>query len=100
MQVFLTPFASARLLASDKSREPDLECPVCGVFNTSIVVDPARATLNDVVEDVVKLKLGFVDKDFVVNNDVGILYDADETENLRKTLSELGRNLGRYRLPI
>ncbi|KAM4059143.1 thiF family protein [Hirsutella rhossiliensis] len=95
-EVFLTPFASARLLASDRSREPNLECPVCGVFNTSIVVDPARATLNDVVEDIVKLKLGFGDKEFVVNNDIGILCDADETENLPKTLSELGIHEGSF----
>ncbi|EQL04158.1 Molybdenum cofactor biosynthesis, MoeB [Ophiocordyceps sinensis CO18] len=95
-EVFLTPFASARLLAPDRSREPNPECPVCGVFNTSIVVDPARATLNDVVEDIVKLKLGFGDKEFVVNNDVGILCDADETENLPKKLSELGIRGGSF----
>ena len=54
-------------------------------------MDLSRATLNDLVEDFVKLELGYGDKDFVVNNDVGILYDADETENLPKKLSELGR---------
>lgn len=86
----MTPFASARLLAPDRSREPNPQCPVCSVFNATIVVDLARATLNDVVDGIVKAKLCFGGKDFVVNNDVGILYDADETDNLPKKLSELG----------
>ena len=43
------------------------------------------------VEDFVKSELGYGDKEFVVNNDVGILYDVDETENLSKKLSDLGR---------
>lgn len=87
----MTPFAPARLLAPDKSRGPNPECPVCGVFNTSITVDLSRATLNDVVEDIVKDKLGFGEREFVVNNEVGILYDVDETDNLSKKLSELGK---------
>lgn len=92
IQVFLTPFASARLLAPDRSREPNPDCPVCSVYNTSVVVDLSRATLNDLVEDFIKAKLGFEDKEFVVNNDVGILYDFDETDNLPKKLSDLGEN--------
>ncbi|KAL3960268.1 hypothetical protein ACCO45_005385 [Purpureocillium lilacinum] len=91
-EVFLTPFAAARLLAPDKSRNPNPSCPVCGVFNTGITVDFKRATLNDVVEDIVKDRLGFGEREFVVSNEVGILYDADETENLPKKLSELGVN--------
>ncbi|KAJ6441848.1 ubiquitin-activating enzyme E1-like protein [Purpureocillium lavendulum] len=89
-EVFLTPFAAARLLAPDKSREPNPDCPVCGVFNTSISADLERATLNDLVDIIIKDKFGFGDKEFVVSNEVGILYDADETDNLPKKLSELG----------
>lgn len=95
-EVFLTPFAPARLLAPDRSREPNPECPVCGVYYTGISVDLSRATLNDVVQDVVRDKLGFGEKDFVVNNEVGILYDADETDNLSKKLSDLGVNGGSF----
>lgn len=87
----MTPFAPARLLAPDKSRTPNPDCPVCGVYNTSITVDLSRATLNDVVEHFVKGQLGFEDKEFVVNNEVGILYDPDETENLPKKLTDLGK---------
>lgn len=89
-EVFLTPFAPARLLASDRSREPNPDCPVCGVFQTRALVDLSRATLNDLVEDFVKLDLGYGDKEFSVRNDVGILYDPDETDNLEKKLSDLG----------
>lgn len=46
--------------------------------------------MNDIVEEIVKKQLGFDEKEFVVNNDVGIMYDADETENLPKKLSNLG----------
>ena len=36
-------------------------------------------------------QLGYGEKDLVVNNDIGILYDVDETENLPKKLTELGK---------
>jgi ubiquitin-like 1-activating enzyme E1 B len=90
-EVFLTPFASARLLAPDTSRQPNPSCPVCSVYYTTITADLSRATLEDLVDDFIRKQLGFGEKDLVVNNDVGILYDADETENLPKKLTELGK---------
>ncbi|KAF4584378.1 Ubiquitin-activating enzyme E1-like protein [Ophiocordyceps camponoti-floridani] len=93
-EIFLTPFAPARLLAPNPSRKPKPDCPVCGVFNASIMVDLGRATLSNVVQDVVRGELGFGDKEFSVSNDVGILYDVDETDNLSKKLSELGVDNG------
>jgi ubiquitin-like 1-activating enzyme E1 B len=89
-EVFLTPFAPARLLASDKSREPNPDCPVCSVFQTRAYVDLSRATLNDLVESFLKLELGYGEKEISISNEVGILYDPDETDNLGKKLSELG----------
>lgn len=77
-------------MAADQSREPNPECVVCGVFNTGISVDMSRATLGDVVEGIIKDKLGYENREFAVNNEVGVLYDADETENLSKRLAELG----------
>ncbi|KAG9257733.1 uncharacterized protein F5Z01DRAFT_646892 [Emericellopsis atlantica] len=88
-EVFLTPFAYGRLLAPDRSREPNPACPVCGVFNATIVVDPSRTTLADVVEGFLRKHLGFGEKEFVLNNDVGVLYDPDEVDNLPKKLEEL-----------
>ncbi|KAG6302307.1 hypothetical protein E4U09_003192 [Claviceps aff. purpurea] len=95
-EVFLTPFGAARLLAPDTSRLPNPDCPVCGVANVSVTVDLSRATLNDVVEDIVKEYLGFGDREFVLSNAVGIMYDYDETENLPKKLSSLGIKGGSF----
>ncbi|KAK5631337.1 hypothetical protein RRF57_007051 [Xylaria bambusicola] len=91
-EVFLTPFAGQRLLAPDRPRAPNPDCPICGNYQTSVSVDLSRATLGDLVEDFVKLQLGFGDRDFAVNSEAGLLYDPDETDNLEKLLSELGIN--------
>lgn len=93
-EVFLTPFASARLLAPDRSRDPNPECPVCSVYNTSVNVDLSRATLQDLVDDFIKPKLSFEGKEFIVNNDVGTLVECfpdGDDENLPKKLSDLGK---------
>lgn len=95
-EVFLTPFAPARLLAPDRSRLPSPECPVCGVFNASVIVDLSRATLSDIVEGYLKEQLGLGDREFAVSNDVGIIYDFDETDNLPKKLTELGIRNGSF----
>ncbi|RYP07030.1 hypothetical protein DL764_002789 [Monosporascus ibericus] len=89
-EVFLTPFANQRLLASDRPRPPNPDCPVCSVYHTSAYVDFSRATLNDFVESFVKLQIGYGDREFAVNSEAGLLYDPDETDNLERKLSELG----------
>ncbi|KAJ0165164.1 Ubiquitin-activating enzyme E1-like [Colletotrichum tanaceti] len=91
-EVFISPHNPARLLNSSKYRAPNPDCPVCSVYQTSVFVDLSRATLKDLVEDFVRLELGYGDKEFAVNNDAGPLYDPDETENLPKKLSDLGIN--------
>lgn len=93
VQVFLSPFAPERLLASDKLRDPNPDCKVCGVARTRVLVDMSRATLEDLVENFLRLQLGY-GEEFSVNNEAGgLLYDVDETENLGKKLSELGRSI-------
>lgn len=47
--------------------------------------------MNDVVEGFLKGQLGLGEREFVLNNDVGVIYDADETDNLPKKLTELGK---------
>lgn len=89
-EVFLTPFASQRLLAPDRPRQQNPDCPVCTSYYTGIHVDLSRATLNDVVEDFVKVQLGFSDKDFSIMSESGLLYDPDETDQLPKKLTEIG----------
>ena len=49
----------------------------------------SRATLNNLVEDFLKLELGYGEEIAVAAAD-NPLYDPDETENLTKKLSELG----------
>jgi ubiquitin-like 1-activating enzyme E1 B len=85
----LSPFAPERLLASDSIRRPNPDCPVCSVAQARVLVDMSRATLSDLVEDFLRLQLGY-GEEFVVQNQIGVLYDVDETENLNKKLSELG----------
>ncbi len=89
----MTPFAPTRLLSPLQRREPNPDCPVCGSYQAVVVVDLSRATLNDLIEDFVRLELGYGDREFVVNNEAMILYDVDETENLDKKLSELGMEI-------
>jgi ubiquitin-like 1-activating enzyme E1 B len=60
------------------------------VYNTTAYVDFSRATLNDMVEDFLKLDLGYGDKDISIRSEAGLLYDPDEVENLDMKLSELG----------
>jgi ubiquitin-like 1-activating enzyme E1 B len=90
-EVFLSPFAPERLLASDRIRPPNPDCPVCSVAETRILVDMSRATLNDLVEDFLRFQLGY-GEEIAVNHGNDLLYDPEETENLEKKLTELGES--------
>jgi len=52
-------------------------------------VDMSRATLGDLVEDFLRLELGY-GEEIVVNHGDDLLYDVEETDNLAKKLSDLG----------
>lgn len=52
------------------------------------MIDPTKATLNDLVEDVLQSKLGY--REFSINNEIGTLYDPDLDDNLPKKFTELG----------
>ncbi|TVY58040.1 Ubiquitin-activating enzyme E1-like [Lachnellula cervina] len=88
-EVFLSPFAPERLLSSDRYRAPNPDCPVCSVAQVQLLVDMSRATLNDLVEDFLRLELGY-GEEIVVNHGDALLYDVEETDNLSKKLGELG----------
>lgn len=81
--------STARVINSDTLKPPNPECAVCGVMQSGLVVDIARATLNDLVADVLKAQLGYSDE-FTVNNEIGTLYDPELDENLPKKFSDLG----------
>ena len=87
-KVFLTRSA-ARVITSDPLRTPNPACGVCSVMQSWVDVDLERATLNDLVQDVLKKELGY-GEEFSINNEVGILYDPDLEDNLAKRFSDLG----------
>ncbi|KAM0330677.1 hypothetical protein ACHAQA_003629 [Verticillium albo-atrum] len=89
-ELFLAPSNDRRLIEGTSFQPPNPTCPVCSVYQVSAFVDLSKATLNDLVEDFVKGELGYGDKEFAVSNEVGPLYDPEETENLSKKLSDLG----------
>ncbi|KAL9034502.1 MAG: hypothetical protein Q9180_005370 [Flavoplaca navasiana] len=81
--------SGARVVNSESLRPPNPDCPVCGVMSSRLVVDPSRATLNHLVQDILKSDLGYGDE-ISINNEVGTLYDPDLEDNLSKRFSELG----------
>lgn len=85
------------MLASDRPRKPNPECPVCSSFQVTLDVDLDRITLQDLVDSLVKVDLNFgEDGEFVISNEVGILYDIDETENVGKKLTDLSIGHGAF----
>jgi ubiquitin-like 1-activating enzyme E1 B len=81
-------FLSKGEIRSGSYEPPNPDCTVCGVAMSRVQIDPARATLADLVEDVLKLQLGYGEEITVLNSQ-GIVYDPDETENLGKKLEDL-----------
>jgi len=88
--IFLTNSAD-RVISSEPLSKPKPDCPVCGVCRCHLVVDLGRATLEDLVEGVLKDPLGY--EDFSISSDAGGLYDPDFDDNLPKKLTELGLSI-------
>ena len=88
--VFLVK-STDRVISSEPLRPPNPDCPVCGVAQSRIDVDLDRASLNDLVEDLLRLELGY-GSEFSVTSDAGVLYDPELDDNLPKKLSDL--NIG------
>ncbi|KAF4307242.1 hypothetical protein GTA08_BOTSDO05022 [Botryosphaeria dothidea] len=86
--VFLTR-STDRVLTAENLHPPKPECPVCSVAQTRLVVDTSRATLKDLVEDFLRLELGY-GEDFSVNSDAGVIYDPELDDNLPKKFNEIG----------
>lgn len=89
-KVFLERSA-ARVINTDTLKPPNPNCSVCGVVQSRLVVDKNRATLQNLVQDILKDQLGYGDE-FSINNEVGILFDPELDENLLKKFSDLGIN--------
>ena len=78
-----------RAMNSESLRPPNPDCAVCGIATSRLEVDPTRATLNDLVEDVLRLQLGY-GEELTINNEVGTVYDPDLDDNLGKKFEDLG----------
>ncbi|RKF72088.1 Ubiquitin-activating enzyme E1-like [Golovinomyces cichoracearum] len=89
-ELFLSPFSSERLLASDRFQKSDPDCAVCSISRGRILVDVNNTTLNYLVENFLKMKFGYGDEITISNGENHLLYDIDETVNLEKTLSDIG----------
>ena len=87
-KVFLEK-SGARAINSDSLKPPNPGCPVCSVSVGRVTIDPDRATLNDLVQDILRTQLGYGDE-FSLNSAIGTIYDFDLDDNLPKKLSELG----------
>ncbi|EEA28782.1 E1 ubiquitin-activating protein uba2 [Talaromyces marneffei ATCC 18224] len=81
--------SGVRAINSDSLRPPNPFCAVCSVANGNIKVDLENATLNDLVEDIIRGKLGYTEE-FSINTDAGMIYDPDLDDNLPKKLVDLG----------
>ena len=92
--VFLTR-STERIISSESLRPPKPDCAVCGVTQASIQVDVSKATLKDLVEDLMRDKWGY-GEEFSVSSEAGILYDPELDDNLGKTFKELGVEGGQF----
>ncbi|PLB35626.1 E1 ubiquitin-activating protein ubaB [Aspergillus candidus] len=81
--------SGARAINSDSLKPPNPNCPVCSVAQGRLRIDPQRATVQDLVEDILRLQLGY-GEEFSINNQLGTFYDPDIEDNLPKKLSDLG----------
>ncbi|KAI2084624.1 E1 ubiquitin-activating protein uba2 [Ophidiomyces ophidiicola] len=80
--------SGVRAINTDSLKPPNPECPVCSVAQVKIFVTET-ATLHDLVEGILRLKLGY-GEEFSISSPLGIIYDPDLEENLPKKLSHLG----------
>ncbi|KAI4924535.1 hypothetical protein J4E85_007651 [Alternaria conjuncta] len=85
--VFLTR-STERVISSESLRPPNPHCATCGVCYATLHVDTPRAKLSDLINMVLKEKLGY-GEEFSVKRDSDILYDMDEDIHLDKTFKEL-----------
>ncbi|QDS74678.1 hypothetical protein FKW77_009563 [Venturia effusa] len=75
-------------LGRDGNQDPVPACNTCSVARATVLVDPARATLGDLVDGVLREKLGY-GKELQVLTKEGVIYEPDYTDSTIKTFAEL-----------
>ncbi|KAF1989305.1 hypothetical protein K402DRAFT_326791 [Aulographum hederae CBS 113979] len=86
--IFLTT-STERVINAEPLQPPNKDCPVCSVAQAKLGIDMKRATLGDLVDKVLKPKLGY-GEEFSISSDAGIIYDPELDDNLCKKFSEMG----------
>ena len=77
-----------RVFNTETLQPPNPNCTVCSKVSSRIEIDRNRATLSNLIEDVLKLKFGY-SEDLAIRNEDTLLYDADFDDNLAKTFNDL-----------
>ncbi|KAL9109159.1 MAG: hypothetical protein Q9227_006084 [Pyrenula ochraceoflavens] len=80
--------SDARAITTENLSPPNPSCAVCSVTTSEVQVDTSRATLNDLVDGVLRKELGYGDE-LSISNDVGLVYDPDFEDNLSKKFDDL-----------
>ncbi|TID21847.1 ubiquitin-activating enzyme E1 3 [Venturia nashicola] len=78
-------------LGRDGNQDPVPGCNTCSVARATVLVDPARATLGDLVDGVLREKLGY-GEELQVLTEEGVIYEPDYTDSAIKTFAELNLN--------
>lgn len=86
--VFLAK-STDRMINQESLRPPKPDCAICGNAQATLKADTSKATLDQLVEQLLKVKLGYTGE-LSISTDAGVVYDPDMEENLPKTLRELG----------
>lgn len=87
--VLLMPRDVDRVLNPLRLHKPKPDCPVCSPAQALLEVDTSRATLQELVEDVLRLQLGY-GEELSVETNAGVVYEPDLEDNLTKKFSEMG----------
>lgn len=85
--VFLTR-GTERVLSSESLRPPNPYCATCSVTYATLLVDPKKATLRNLV-DMLQQQLHY-GAEISIKRDNDLLYDIDEDVHLEETFESLG----------
>lgn len=74
---------------------PNPDCVVCSMAMARLRIDADKATLKDVVDEVLKTKLVY-SEELSIMSEQGLIYDPDLEDNLEKKLADLGVGEGSF----
>ncbi|OQE00739.1 hypothetical protein PENVUL_c047G07261 [Penicillium vulpinum] len=81
--------SGARVINSDSLNPPNPDCKVCSPVVARVEIDPELATLEHLIQDVLRVELGYGEY-LSVGLGTQLIYEPDFTDNLTKKLSDLG----------